>query len=74
MALKQSTSNNVLQLKDGQRETQQSAWRNVGTLERWISGVGGGALAAYGVWRHDWLGAGLAILGGKLHLPWRIRT
>lgn len=66
MALKQSTSNNVLHLKDAQIEPQQSAWRNVGTLERWISGVGGGALAAYGVWRRDWPGAGLAILGGNL--------
>ena len=65
MALKQSTSNNVLHLKDAQSDTQQSAWHNVGTLERWISGVGGGALAAYGVWRRDWLGAGLAVLGGN---------
>lgn len=66
MALKQSTSNNVLHLKDAQLETQQSSWRNVGTLERWISGVGGGALAVYGLWRRDWPGAGLAILGGNL--------
>ncbi|MHB8597968.1 MAG: SRPBCC family protein [Ktedonobacteraceae bacterium] len=66
MALKQSTSNNVLHLKDAQLETQQSSWRNVGTLERWISGIGGGALAAYGLWRRDWPGAGLAVLGGNL--------
>lgn len=65
MALKQSTSNNVLHLKDAQQETQQSSWCNGGTLERWISGLGGGALTAYGLWRRDWLGAGLAVLGGN---------
>ncbi len=65
MALKQSTGNNVLHLKDAQLETPQSSWRNVGTLERWISGIGGGALAAYGLWRRDWPGAGLAVLGGN---------
>jgi uncharacterized membrane protein len=65
MALSQPDTNNVLHLKDAQLATQQSTWRNVGTLERWISGVGGGALAAYGVWRRDWFGAGLAVLGGN---------
>ncbi len=66
MALKQSSRNNVVHLKGARLETQQHSLRNVGTLERWISGVGGGALAAYGLWRRDWLGAGLAIVGGNL--------
>jgi uncharacterized membrane protein len=39
---------------------------NVNDTERIISGVGGGALAAYGLTRGDWLGAGLAILGASL--------
>ena len=43
--------------------TRRSAWQNVGAIDRIISGVSGGALAAYGLWRRDWLGAGLAILG-----------
>jgi uncharacterized membrane protein len=39
---------------------------NVSPIERWISGVGGGALAVYGLVRQDWGGAGLAILGAAL--------
>lgn len=39
---------------------------HVGTVERWISGIGGGALAVYGITRQDWGGAGLALLGATL--------
>ncbi len=39
---------------------------NVGTAERWISGVVGGALAAAGLSRRTWGGAALAAVGGTL--------
>lgn len=39
---------------------------NVGRTERLLSALGGGALAAYGITRLDWAGAGLALLGGAL--------
>ncbi len=39
---------------------------NVSPVERWISGIGGGALAVYGIARQDWGGAGLALLGATL--------
>lgn len=39
---------------------------NVSPMERWISGIGGGALAIYGIARQDWGGAGLALLGATL--------
>lgn len=39
---------------------------NVNETERLISGIGGGALAAYGITRGDWLGAGLVVLGASL--------
>jgi uncharacterized membrane protein len=39
---------------------------NVGSIERWASAIGGGALIAYGVKRRDPIGAGLALLGGAL--------
>ena len=40
--------------------------KNVNDKERLLSGVGGGALTAYGLSRGDWLGYGLAALGGSL--------
>ena len=45
---------------------QNVATRNVGQVERWLSGASGGVLAAYGIFRRDWLGAGLAVLGSAL--------
>lgn len=39
---------------------------NLGTIERWLSGLAGGALSGYGILRRDWLGAGMTILGGAL--------
>ena len=42
---------------------------NVGTAERWISGVGGVALAIHGLRKHSWPSAlALATLGGALAL------
>ncbi len=40
--------------------------RNVGQAERWLSGITGSVLAAYGVSRRDWLGTGLAVVGSAL--------
>jgi uncharacterized membrane protein len=40
--------------------------KNVGSVERWASAIGGGALIAYGIKRRDPIGAGLALLGGAL--------
>ena len=39
---------------------------NVGEEERWVSAVGGGALAVVGLMRGGWSGALLALLGGGL--------
>ncbi len=53
----------------GNRDTanQNSTVRvNVSPMERWISAIGGGALAVYGLVRQDWGGAGIAILGAAL--------
>jgi hypothetical protein len=44
----------------------QTGTGNVGTTERWVSGLGGGALLLYGLRRGSRLGVGLAILGGFL--------
>jgi len=40
--------------------------RNIGQVERWLSGMSGGVLAAYGISRRDWLGSGLALIGSAL--------
>jgi uncharacterized membrane protein len=40
--------------------------RNVGTIERWASGIAGGALALYGLSRRSMTGGILAALGGTL--------
>ena len=66
MVLKQPATNNVVYMDEAHTHSQQQSWRNVGTLERLISGAGGGALAIYGLRRRDWLGASLALLGGNL--------
>jgi uncharacterized membrane protein len=42
---------------------------NVGTTERWVCGVAGGALVVYGAMRRSWLGYGL--LGTGLALAYR---
>jgi uncharacterized membrane protein len=42
---------------------------NVGVAERWLSAVGGGALAGFGLWRRSWLGWTLAAVGSAL--AWR---
>jgi uncharacterized membrane protein len=34
--------------------------------ERWLSIFGGGILTAYGLWRFDWFGALLSVIGGSL--------
>lgn len=42
---------------------------NVGEIERWVSSIGGGALAVYGIKRlvqGNWLGAVLGLVGGGL--------
>lgn len=41
---------------------------NVGSSERIMSALGGGALVAYGIKRKDWLGALLGLVGGSLAL------
>src|SRR5438093_1269061 len=41
---------------------------NVAPIERWISGIAGGALASYGVIRRDRLGGGLVLAGSGLVL------
>ena len=40
--------------------------RNVGTVERWVSAIGGGALALYGLSRRSAIGGILASLGGSI--------
>jgi len=49
----------------GHRDERRSAV-NVGDAERKMSAIGGGLLAAYGIYRGDWLGLGLAAAGGGL--------
>ncbi len=44
----------------------QSNGVNVGQVERWASGISGGAIVTYGLLRRDWLGAGMALLGAGL--------
>jgi uncharacterized membrane protein len=41
-------------------------WVNVGSAERWLSLIGGGALAGFGLSRRSLPGAALAVLGGSL--------
>src|SRR3712207_5739758 len=55
---------NVARRVDG--DTSVAAHRNVGEAERWVSVVGGAALAVYGLDRHDLGGGLLAVLGAEL--------
>src|SRR2546426_5298511 len=48
------------------RTDRRSEELNVGEDERWVSAVGGGALAVLGLIRGGWSGALLALLGGGL--------
>lgn len=45
---------------------QQEPWLNVGDLERWLSVVGGGALAALGLARGSLGGLALGLVGGAI--------
>lgn len=47
-------------------QTQPSGGVNVGQTERWISSIGGGALAVYGLTRGNLAGVGLALIGASL--------
>ncbi len=57
MAISETAKTNYQTKKDA---------KNVGESERVASGLGGGALAAYGLYRMDLIGAVLAALGGAL--------
>ncbi len=50
----------------GARKNQQGAEQNVGQTERWVSAIGGGALALYGLTRGSLGGVALALVGGGL--------
>ncbi len=57
MAISETAKTNYQTKKDA---------KNIGESERIASGLGGGALAAYGLYRMDLIGAVLAALGGAL--------
>src|SRR5579863_9646043 len=40
--------------------------KNIGQTERWLSALGGGILASYGLARRGWSGITLAVAGGSL--------
>jgi len=65
-----SSRENALTLTEGQHTTAKGAGdqssRNVGETERWISGIGGGALAVYGLTRGSLGGVALALIGASL--------
>ena len=57
----------ALQHEDIARNIQQKQDRvNLGTIERWLSGLTGGTLFGYGILRRDWIGATLVAVGGVL--------
>ncbi|HEY6540553.1 MAG TPA: SRPBCC family protein, partial [Ktedonobacteraceae bacterium] len=57
----------ALQHEDIARQSQQKRDRiNLGTIERWLSGLTGGTLLGYGILRRDWVGATMAAVGGAL--------
>lgn len=58
--------NQSLKMKVNGREKQSDEAVNVNNYERVASNVGGGVLAAYGLYRMDLIGLGLAALGGAL--------
>ena len=43
-----------------------TALRNVGTIERWLSAIAGGALALHGLRRDSLIGAALSSLGAAI--------
>jgi uncharacterized membrane protein len=53
-----------------QRDQIRSGKLNVSPVDRFISGIGGGALIGYGLFRRDWLGAIIGVLG----VPLIVRT
>lgn len=57
---------NALNTTKTNRLKKKSETTNVGEYERIASGVGGGILAAYGLYRLDLIGLGLAAVGGAL--------
>jgi len=57
MAISETAKTNYQTKKDA---------KNVGESERIASGIGGGALTAYGLYRMDLIGAVLAVIGGAL--------
>lgn len=67
-----STTPSVMADETSMREytehAQKAAWSNIGQTERWVSALGGGALAIYGLVRLDWVGGLLALTGGGLTL------
>src|SRR5262249_57069997 len=48
------------------RTTMTTPRRNVGTIERWVSTIAGGALALHGLRRGSIIGAGLSSLGAAI--------
>ena len=57
---------NPQELLGGGEEASGGSTTNVGQVERWVCGVGGGALAVYGVTRGSLGGIALALLGAAL--------
>lgn len=57
----------AMQYEEVARQSQQKRDRvNLGRIERWLSGLGGGTLLGYGIVRRDWIGAAMAAVGGAL--------
>ena len=57
----------AMQHEEVARQSQQKRDRvNLGRIERWLSGLGGGTLLGYGIVRRDWIGAAMAAVGGAL--------
>ena len=68
MASSEDTLTSGLQAPDitGSGATQRAAAQNVGQTERWVSAIGGGALALYGLTRGSLGGIALALVGAAL--------
>lgn len=65
MMLRPATIITMMRTRDG-RQSMRGRNVNISGTERWISSVGGGALAAYGVMRRSLVGVALALAGGYL--------
>ena len=61
-----ATGQDVSELTGGETASAPSGSVNVGQVERWASGVGGGALALYGITRGSLGGIALALVGAAL--------